>query len=173
MKWDFSKSHKAEDVPFPPGLFDRDINYYVVGVNGLVKIQFDETHKFEEKVESVGFLAAGASNHNLIGVDCIFENKSPDEIFAIASRLARYWNLDESRLRQWYEKTRRGEDVRDIQIMRKEPDPSGEIRILGHNGRYALLFVGGWLTPELRAALHQDLRNVAQPTSAESENGKR
>lgn len=147
IKWDFSKSHRISQVPWPEG--KRDSLYVHRQVEGPIQIKFPGRRVVERYVHLVTFSRKRGAD-DLIAITLSFENQTVDDAFETALYLAREFDLDQKPLREWHKKTIAGEFER-VATMRNDRNPRVALemfRSFDPSRPYAINLEVGWAKTE-------------------------
>ena len=101
--WDFSASHNISLVPWPAN--SEDEMFAAFDVNGRVIVRFPGGKVFDEQVRVIDFHRRG---QKIAEVTFMLQDQTPDDAYATASRIARYWEINPQPLKVWHDKVASG-----------------------------------------------------------------
>lgn len=124
FNFDLSRSHRVQDVNWPPG---RNSDMFGYDDDCQLTLKLPGERVFHERLKQFAIERRGDSIY-FIGAH--MHDMSLEEVAAQAKRLMNAWHFDDRRFAAWYEKTGKKEDNVIFESMRNDVQPALALKVL-------------------------------------------
>jgi len=122
--FDLSRSHRIQDVNWPPG---RNSDTFGYDDNCLLILKLPGDRVFKERLQQFAIERRGDS---IYFIKAHMNNMTLDEVSAETKRLMNVWHFDDRKFAAWYEKTKAKETNVVFETMRNDLEPALALKVL-------------------------------------------